>query len=81
MYRLNSEVNVFHYGILFCVLTMITSSQILIIVRGKSVVLTLKNKYLHILCLLQEVKEFGVRQGTMRPPFSYIKVSNPSKRA
>ena len=82
IFRLNSEVNVFHYALDVCVFTMYRYWNILTILRGHIVVFWHSNQNILIYCILQQFIEFGVRPGTVPPPpFFYKKVSNPSNRA
>ena len=81
IFRLNSEVNVFHYALEVCVFTMFRSWNILTILRGHIVVLTFKPKYTHLLHIATIYRVWSETRYCAPPPFFYKKVSNPSNRA
>ena len=83
IFRLNSEVNVFHYALEVCVFTMFRSGNILTILRGHIVVLTFKPKYTHLLHIATIYRVWSEIRYCAHPPplFLQKKVSNPSNRA
>ena len=82
IFRLNSEVNVFHYALEVCVFTMFRSGNILTILRGHIVVLTFKPKYTHLLHIATIYRVWRETRYCAHPPFlQKKKVSNQSNRA
>ena len=73
IFRLNSEVNVFHYALEVCVFTMFRSGNILTILRGHIVVLTFKPKYTHLLHIATIYRVWSETRYCAHPLFSYKK--------